>query len=131
MLRDAVEAAGGVLQKAWDAVPRVGDGHATAMARLGLKELTHNILPAFPHQGQHIIEEMGLFGNPTQGEVANDRKEGLRLDGNEEPVRDGPGASMFESNEPAQARGEQTREPSQPQQERPQERVRERGGRDI
>ncbi len=56
---------------------KIGEGHAAAMGRLGHKELTHNILPAFPHQGQHIIEEPGLVGNPTQGEVAD--------------ARDGPG----------------------------------------
>jgi hypothetical protein len=53
---------------------KIGEGHLAAMARLGHKELTHNILPAFPHQGQHLIEEPGLWGNPTQGEVAQARK---------------------------------------------------------
>jgi hypothetical protein len=53
---------------------KLGEGHVAGMARLGLKELTHNILPAFPHQGQHVIEEPGIFGNPTQGEVAQARK---------------------------------------------------------
>ena len=53
---------------------KIGEGHLGAMGRLGYKELTHNILPAFPHQGQHIIEEPGLMGNPTQGEVAQARK---------------------------------------------------------
>jgi len=56
---------------------KIGEGHLGAMGRLGLKEFTHLTLPAFP-QGQHIIEEPGLFGNPTQGEVAS--------------ARDGPGS---------------------------------------
>jgi hypothetical protein len=131
MLRDAVEAAGGVLQKAWGAVPRVGDGHAMGMVRLGFKELAHGMLPAFP-PGQQIIDQPGLFGNPTQGEVAKDRQqEGLRLDGNEEPVRSGPNANMFVSDEMAEALGERSREPAQPRQERAQERTRERGGREM
>lgn len=70
-----LQALGAGAQKWWDNL-RVGDGHATAMGRLGLKELTHNLLPAFP-QSQHVIEEPGLVGNPTQGEVAT--------------ARDGPG----------------------------------------
>jgi hypothetical protein len=57
-----------------EAKRKIGQGHPIAMLRLGLKELTHNILPAFPNQGQHLIEEPGLWGNPTQGEVAKARK---------------------------------------------------------
>lgn len=53
---------------------RIGDGHFMAWIRLGFKEVTHMLLTAFP-QGQHIIEEPGLWGNPTQGEVATARKE--------------------------------------------------------
>jgi hypothetical protein len=53
---------------------RIGDGHFTAWFRQGFKELTHMLLPGFPH-GQHIVEEPGLFGNPTQGEVARGRED--------------------------------------------------------
>jgi hypothetical protein len=53
---------------------RIGDGHFTAWFRQGFKELTHMLLPAFP-QGQHIVEEPGLWGNPTQGEVARGRED--------------------------------------------------------
>ena len=61
------------LKEAWDGF-HVGDGHAAAMGRQGFKELAHGLLPAFPH-GQYIVEEPGLLGNPTQSEVANERKD--------------------------------------------------------
>ena len=57
------------------------------------------LLPAFP-QGHHVIEEPGLFGNPTQGEVARGRQDELIKPMtaaavevsalNEEPVRGQP-----------------------------------------
>jgi hypothetical protein len=64
--------AGAAVREGWDNL-RIGDGHFTAWLRQGFKELTHLLLPAFP-SGQHIAEEPGLFGNPTQGEVARGRE---------------------------------------------------------
>jgi hypothetical protein len=86
----AQQAQPGLLRQAWDNF-HVGQGHFTAWLRQGFKELTHLLLPAFP-AGQHIIEEPGLFGNPTQGEVARGREdEGPAKERvsvlNEEPVR--------------------------------------------
>ena len=57
--------------KEWWNDLRVGDGHAGGMARAGLKELAA-ALPAFPDH-QRVVEEPGVFGNPTQGEVARAR----------------------------------------------------------
>jgi hypothetical protein len=73
-------------EKAWNELPVLGEGHATAMLRQGFKELTHGLLPAFPQHG-HVVEEPGLLGNPTQGEVAKARDENLVLDANQEPAR--------------------------------------------
>ncbi len=64
---------GAAIKEGWDNL-RIGDGHFRAWIRQGFKELTHMLLPAFP-QGQHIIEEPGLWGNPTQGEVARSRQD--------------------------------------------------------
>jgi hypothetical protein len=86
------------VKEGWDDL-HIGRGHFTAWMRQGFKELTHMLLPAFP-QGQHVIEEPGLWGNPTQGEVARGRQDELikpmtaaaaevsKL--NEEPVRGQP-----------------------------------------
>lgn len=60
--------------KKWWEDLRIGDGHFTAWFRQGFKELTHLLLPAFP-RGQHIVEEPGLWGNPTQGEVVRGRED--------------------------------------------------------
>jgi hypothetical protein len=65
--------AAAAVKEGWDNL-RIGDGHFMAWIRQGFKELTHMLLPAFP-PGQHIIEEPGLFGNPTQGEVARSRQD--------------------------------------------------------
>ena len=70
----------GFVQRTWSAAKErwdnlhIGQGHFMAWVREGFKEVTHMLLPAFP-AGQHIIEEPGLFGNPTQGEVARGREE--------------------------------------------------------
>jgi hypothetical protein len=80
---------------------KIGAGHAAAMGRLGLKELTHNILPAFP-QGQHIMEEPGLAGNPTQGEVAT-----MRKGPGEGPEQEAPPLTLAHLKEVAQARSKE------------------------
>ena len=49
------------------AQPKIGAGHAHAWLRQGAKELAQ-FLPAF-NNGQHVVEENGLFGNITPGEV--------------------------------------------------------------
>jgi hypothetical protein len=63
------------IKEGWDNL-HIGRGHFMAWIREGFKELTHMLLPAFP-QGQHVIEEPGLWGNPTQGEVARGRQDEL------------------------------------------------------
>jgi hypothetical protein len=60
------------VKEGWENL-HIGRGHFTAWVREGFKELTHLLLPAFP-QGHHVIEEPGLWGNPTQGEVARGRQ---------------------------------------------------------
>ncbi len=56
---------------AWSAIPEVGKGHAAAMGRLGLAELRQ--AASF---GAGSIEQPtppGIFGAPTQGEIAEAR----------------------------------------------------------
>jgi hypothetical protein len=49
---------------------KIGDGHAAAMARLGLKELRN----AFNPSPQSVADsEIGLYGTQTQGEIAEAR----------------------------------------------------------
>ncbi len=43
---------------------KIGMGHVSGMARLGLKELTQ-ALPAFPDATVRPVEEPGVFGNTT------------------------------------------------------------------
>lgn len=51
--------------------PKFGAGHASAMARLGLKELRN----AFNPSKESVADtEMGLYGTLTQGEVAEARE---------------------------------------------------------
>jgi hypothetical protein len=53
---------------------KIGEGHAAAMFRLGLKELRNAISPSRESVADH---EIGVFGTLTQGEIAD--------------ARDGPG----------------------------------------
>jgi hypothetical protein len=65
------------------AQPKIGSGHAQAWLRQGLKELGQYV-PAFG-PGQHVVEEPGLFGNLTPGEVAKGKEADVLLDRNQEP----------------------------------------------
>jgi hypothetical protein len=65
--------------------PKIGAGHLEGMIRQGHKEIAQ-ILPAF-NNGQHIVEEPGIFGNLTPGEVADGKEKDLELDRNQEPVK--------------------------------------------
>jgi hypothetical protein len=49
---------------------KIGDGHAAAMARLGLKELRNGINPSRESVADN---EIGLYGSATQGEIAEAR----------------------------------------------------------
>src|ERR1700692_1442960 len=49
---------------------KIGDGHAAAMARLGLKELRN---AATPSRESVADNEIGLYGTQTQGEIAEAR----------------------------------------------------------
>lgn len=51
---------------------KIGQGHASAMARSGLKELS-SILPATKESIQPV-EEMGLFGTALPQEVFEEKK---------------------------------------------------------
>lgn len=53
---------------------KIGEGHAAAMFRLGLKELRNALNPSRESVADH---EIGLYGSLTQGEIAD--------------ARDGPG----------------------------------------
>lgn len=50
---------------------KIGEGHAQAMLRQGLREAQ-----ALFYSGSNIAREPepGMFGNPTQGEIAADRR---------------------------------------------------------
>ncbi len=64
---------------------RIGDGHATGMFRKGFVELGQ-YLPAFNQAGMTTVEDMGIFPNSTQGEIATGRKE-TGLDAEQEQSR--------------------------------------------
>ncbi len=64
---------------------KIGEGHADAMLRLGLKELRNALNPS---RESVADTEIGLYGTKTQGEIAESRdyrEEGVRL---EPPGRD-------------------------------------------
>jgi len=50
---------------------KIGEGHAAAMFRLGLKELRNALSPS---RESVADQEIGLFGTQTQGEIAQARK---------------------------------------------------------
>jgi hypothetical protein len=50
--------------------PKIGQGHAAAMFRLGLKELRN---AANPSKESVADTEIGLYGSYTQGEIAQAR----------------------------------------------------------
>lgn len=50
---------------------KIGEGHVTAMLRLGGHELTQ-ALQAFPDSNIRPMEEPGVFGNPTPQVVTQD-----------------------------------------------------------
>jgi hypothetical protein len=50
---------------------KIGEGHAAAMFRLGLKELRNALNPS---RESVADQEIGLFGTQTQGEIAQARK---------------------------------------------------------
>lgn len=61
------------------AKPKIGQAHASAMVRMGGKELSA-ILPAFPESVQPV-EEYGAFGTQLPSEIAETRK-GPKMDPN-------------------------------------------------
>jgi hypothetical protein len=50
---------------------KIGEGHAGAMFRLGLKELRNALNPSRESVADH---EIGLYGTQTQGEIAQARR---------------------------------------------------------
>lgn len=60
------------------ASPKIGAGHAAALARSGLKEISR-ILPAFPTSIQPV-EEPGLWGNPVPQEVFEQKQVQPQMD---------------------------------------------------
>jgi hypothetical protein len=49
---------------------KIGEGHFTAMGRLGLKELRNSLNPS---RESVADQEIGLYGTATQGEIAEAR----------------------------------------------------------
>jgi hypothetical protein len=49
---------------------KIGEGHAAAMFRLGLKELRNAINPS---RESVADQEIGIYGSATQGEIADAR----------------------------------------------------------
>ncbi len=56
---------------AYDAIPVIGKGHAAAMGRLGLAELRQAL--SFGYGSVEQPTPPGIFGSPTQGEIAEAR----------------------------------------------------------
>lgn len=68
--------------------PKIGAGHASAMFRLGLRELRN---AANPSRESIADQEMGLYGTRTPGEVADIRNSQTQpLDREEERRISGP-----------------------------------------
>src|ERR1700722_5693821 len=78
---------------------KIGDGHAAAMARFGLKELRNAINPS---RESIADNEIGLYGTQTQGEIAEAR--GGPGQGPEQESPDKP-LSLDDLREDAQKRG--------------------------
>ena len=68
--------------------PKIGAGHASAMFRLGLREIRNAMNPS----RESIADtEMGLYGTRTPGEVAEIRQaETLHLDREQERAAPSP-----------------------------------------
>ncbi|MCB9918574.1 MAG: hypothetical protein H6832_09240 [Planctomycetes bacterium] len=85
---------------------KIGAGHASAMARQGLRELRGAL---YPESNVAQQPEYGLYGTRTPGEVAESRRgedheQGKQLDRDEEP------SSLQAALEQAQSREEPARE---------------------
>jgi hypothetical protein len=65
---------------------KIGEGHASAMLRLGLKELRN---AANPSRESVADQEIGLFGTLTQGEIAE-----ARGGPGQGPEQEWPGATL-------------------------------------
>ncbi len=82
---------------------KIGDGHAAAMGRLGLKELRN----AFTPSRESVADaEIGLYGTQTQGEIAEARNGPGQ--GPEQESRN-KGLSLGELREDAQRRSDDDR----------------------
>jgi hypothetical protein len=69
------------------ASPKIGAGHASAMVRLGLRELRN----AFNPSRESVADaEMGLYGTRTPGEVAEIRQGGPVPNAEQERSTNGP-----------------------------------------
>lgn len=59
------------MSKKDESVQKIGEGHAAAMLRLGLKELRGSL---YPESNVAQPSEYGLYGTKTPGEVAESRR---------------------------------------------------------
>lgn len=100
---------------------KIGEGHAAAMFRLGLKELRNALNPS---QQSVADNEIGLFGTETQGEIAKAR---LGPGGGPEQESTAP---LSLDDLKAYAKELSTEDRSR-QQDREQVQDRDRGGRDM
>lgn len=64
---------------------KMGATHLTGMLRKGMSEIAQ-YLPAFNHAGTQAIEDIAIWPNQTQGEIAKSR--GGPGEGNEQEDRD-------------------------------------------
>jgi hypothetical protein len=90
--------------------PKIGAGHASAMARLGLAELR----AAFAVSDSNIVQPSpyGIYGTKTPGEVQEERNSSARDGGDYPPSeRDARLESTHRSNQPEE------RESSEPERE--------------
>jgi hypothetical protein len=73
------------MSKHEESQPKIGEGHASAMFRQGLRELRGAL---YPESNVAQPAEYGLYGTKTPGEVAEARRADER-DPDEEPAREG------------------------------------------
>ena len=106
---------------------KIGEGHAAAMFRLGLKELRNALNPS---RESVADQEIGVFGTQTQGEIA-DARGGPGNGSNQESRGDKLGLDDLRAYARELSQSEERGKEMGREQDREQERNRERGGREM
>lgn len=88
--------------------PKIGEGHAAAMARLGLRELRQAAFFSESNVAQQT--EYGLYGTRTPGEVAEARRSGEGKDLEEVAPEQGEKSVLAERLQEAETRDDHGRD---------------------